>query len=791
MKTNESRIYSDLVKSLSNAIMHELSCNDILSAFHKNRAAIDLALKTFGVERLAAFMINFGRERDFSFDMNDFVIAFTEFRDKTAFFALLEKKLSTDYETAIFERYEKMIQHSSSEKHFIAICDALSAGCVHVLRKTTREWIDMHGEKGLAEMLVVANLVSTSTSLPGEAKELSDSTGGANNWLSAVFCDVLTGLEIVKVVDNTVRKISAGKTVHRISSVPVEPETLADEHSPQYKAIMNLANTQYFIDNSYAMLLKNIHESGSLKKIVDTEAQKIKKNRKKGEAFQTPEHATSLKHLSKETVPVLDGIESGGEDTPVYLSYKHCGRFRIYSRNFGIGSTTHEIGRSLIRGDVVTASSDEELQAGIKHYYCALGEYLGLKADSFDEMAELVGGIDYLKSWKNDPFKYFSEIVDAADKPFALINALLQWDNVHAGHTNLLVPKDASCSGVGIIAALLNNTGLLKSVNLIDNGLVKRDLYMEIAGRVYKALTSKKTSYKYETQGDEEKSAERKKAYPTVVKIYKNWYEKAKNRSLCRAISKPCVMVIGYGGSRYGVKQQIKDALKRKHLKALKRHNLSAGLFSQIIGDIFFDICEGKDVDKKKGEKSPLECLTQFIILLKDCGEALKSTNKPTVAWDINDVFVTNSPKKQIEADFKGTICLKNKIRMSYNIKKAKVVNIGEPDPDRIVTGMSPLFIHSIDSYLLSLVINRCAEEGIKVLTVHDSIYSNPVQTERVLQIIREVYADTFAEGENLLVKFVNYVNETTGSNIKIPEGLMSDDEVTKEDYLGALHVWS
>lgn len=699
--------------------------------FTKYGAEIELLLEEFTVERTASMLCDIAMHFKYNLQVSTMDINLKQAMLDTAILLVLEKKIEAIdkrplNKNPLFIRYSKILKWAKTVKTFDRMCRAIVMDKIETLTEKQQGYLAMLSDKGMDELKTIASLLLTGA----KAQTLFARTEHAINYLMRVLMNAAVKAGKARYTPQGIEGIT--KDSLRFDTTSVIPDNLANRNSDQYHAINVMANTEYSFDLDHVEMLKGL--------IVDKSLVIGRKERKQ---------------LVQETGPVVKAVT----DTPLYLTYKHCDRLRIYSKNYGIGSTTHEIGRSLVHGDRIEGTD-------LTHYYCAIGEYLGLKAESFQAMVELVTSLDYLVTWKNDVRGHANAIIEKADKPFMLMAALLEWDKVHAGNTNLLVPVDASCSGVGIIAALTRRRNLLAEVNLTaGNG--KRDLYMSIANKVALAL---KKGYKYETTGA--KAADRLKAFPGVKKLYLKWHRSYKSQ--VRGISKKVVMLLGYGGTDYGIKDGIAGVIDES------TGELSAFMVAQVIGEVFINVCKA-DAD--------LAVLFDFIDLLEECGRALSEKQGKLVTWKAGDTWVTCAPLMRIKTKVDGAVG--NGVggaAIRYNVAAVAIDMIGTVDPTRVESCMSPLFVHALDALVLSKAINKCAAEGIKVLTVHDSIYANPFQMPRVLELIQDAYSELFV-GTNLLQDFVDYVNAECGT--QIGNTLVSRKNLAVDTFKGAEHIWS
>jgi DNA-directed RNA polymerase len=78
---------------------------------------------------------------------------------------------------------------------------------------------------------------------------------------------------------------------------------------------------------------------------------------------------------------------------------------------------------------------------------------------------------------------------------------------------------------------------------------------------------------------------------------------------------------------------------------------------------------------------------------------------------------------------------------------------------------ISPNFVHSLDAAHLLLVAGACADEGIEIVTVHDSFGCLPVHADRMNQILREQFVLMYQEHDVLTVSRTTAKADLTEAN--------------------------
>lgn len=324
-----------------------------------------------------------------------------------------------------------------------------------------------------------------------------------------------------------------------------------------------------------------------------------------------------------------------------------------------------------------------------------------------------------------------------ASEPFQFVRFCLEWkafwDNGYGYVSHMVVPVDATCSGLQHYAAMLRDEVGGKSVNLIP-GFKRQDIYQDVANLVIERLMIDGTD------------------------MAKNWIK----FGIDRKMTKRQVMVVPYAGTFSSCMDYTREAVREK---------LEGGM-----------ICPW-DTSDWEVNKDHIVYLSRFIwdaideVVVKgkeamrwlaDAARAFtkEANKKPGNAFDKRLSWVTpdgfevihfraETAKKQIETSMDG------RLQLTFYEETQKL------DSKDMALAVAPNFVHSLDACHLRMSVIKGMENGIRDFgMVHDSF---GVHAARMPRFLRDCVKPAFIEmyQRNMLAELQGNLSQDEG--IKLP----------------------
>lgn len=336
--------------------------------------------------------------------------------------------------------------------------------------------------------------------------------------------------------------------------------------------------------------------------------------------------------------------------------------------------------------------------------------------------------VDYPEVWGDDePWNMMAaakELKDALDS-----------GDPQNYRSSYIVHQDASCSGLQHASALMRDKLGGKFVNLVDSGDNKADIYQKVIDEATKAMRKDKDS-----QEDEG--------------IYaRHWL----NVGIPRALGKKPIMTYTYNATLRGTAIYIENYARLEDPSLCPpQHTLRYAYY--LARKLFEGIAN--TVPKAAELKEWLSDLP-------------KQADRTTyLRWVVPSGFT-------VLHDYQGI----KKRRVSLYSCGAGTVQIkeatGGTDLKSSRNALVPNLVHSLDACHMTMVANRCKQEGIHLAGVHDSFGTHPADADRLGEIIREEFVRMYAE-HDILQDLLTSV----GVDKEIPEkGTLDINEVLKSSF--------
>lgn len=367
--------------------------------------------------------------------------------------------------------------------------------------------------------------------------------------------------------------------------------------------------------------------------------------------------------------------------------------------------------------------------------------------------------LDEWISFAEDPFVNKGWM--KADKPWTFLSCCLEllriseflemeMGELSDYRCNLPLYIDGSNNGVQHLTALSLDDVVAPLVNLVPRD-IPGDVYMYVADKAwdivekdydplldsdykdaYKQLIKSKKRFDKGNMKKSERNqliadirALRDTVRPIISKSAPNYWMEVKSKKLRRKVTKRPCMTLGYGGTKYGFKNQIMEDTKSSsgHFRHMEFP------WAGYMGTLIYDICRG---NKKKGMEASLPGPA---IMLELFGElAVRSTKKggkfkwtvPFTNFPVVQQYRTPTTKR-VRLDY-----MDEEIRLSIRIMEKQKVNEGKQK-----TAAAPNIVHSFDAAHLTMTINAC---DFPTATVHDSFGCNAGNMDDMFYEVREQF---------------------------------------------------
>ena len=277
------------------------------------------------------------------------------------------------------------------------------------------------------------------------------------------------------------------------------------------------------------------------------------------------------------------------------------------------------------------------------------------------------------------------------DKPFRFVAACRElaaaWANPSDFVTHLPLAFDGSCNAFQHYLLIGRIREGAELVNLIDHPEAPHDIYLDVIKRARSMIEDDK------------------------VDFAEWWRKRLRNydEQELRKLLKSPVMTSGYGVQYDGVYNQLSAKI---------------GDLTRAASNYMHDILETAGEEIIPGVKYVKDCVRGIQKILAD-GDVPMISTSPT-----GFPMVNMYSEPIIETRYYGGKEFNVAVGWQDDLIKQKAINASAPN-----------FVHSLDAAHLIRVVNAAAEEGIDLVTVHDSYSFLAPQARRGNQLIREYLA--------------------------------------------------
>lgn len=311
-----------------------------------------------------------------------------------------------------------------------------------------------------------------------------------------------------------------------------------------------------------------------------------------------------------------------------------------------------------------------------------------------------------------------------ADKPFQFLAWCFEYadwcSNPDEFTSHIPIQLDGTCNGLQHYSALLRDIRGGRAVNLI-NSEKPNDIYGVVATRLEEKLNELKTVSKDDLD--------------SVDNLYAvHWL----NLGINRKLTKRPVMVLPYGGTLLSCREYIGEYLTDNYSPNFIWQHFGVG---DNPSECTFKASNWLSKYLWESIQETLQSATVGMDYLRKLARAvMKASDKPYLEW----ITPVGLLVRQGYAARKA-----REIRTELYGKMFKVkVNVDrddEADKQRMVNGICPNFIHSLDAACLMVYLIRCKDEGItSFMTVHDCYGTHAADTEKSARILREAFVEVY-----------------------------------------------
>ena len=317
-----------------------------------------------------------------------------------------------------------------------------------------------------------------------------------------------------------------------------------------------------------------------------------------------------------------------------------------------------------------------------------------------------------------------------------------------------VVHLDGTCSGIQMYSGLLRDKEGARAVNVINNdSRTVSDIYGVVAKEVENLLETNDYSreYSFTTKGGRTS---------TVTTLLEAHSIKGK---VTRSLTKRNVMTQPYSVTRRGMFEQVYNLLQEyeednKVFWQGDKWTLSM-LLSELNDKAICKIVKGA----KEGQK-----------ILKDIlAESLKTNDYAYWKTPIFEFPILQRIKKEKRRQLRtplGQLVLYSPTEETHQL--------------RMLNGIAPNFVHSLDATVLYRTVEICMEEGVNEFwLIHDSYGTHPNNIPTLNRAFRTAYVDVFST--NPLVDFANQIEPSMVEEVeKVMLNTLNLEEVLSSDYI-------
>lgn len=423
---------------------------------------------------------------------------------------------------------------------------------------------------------------------------------------------------------------------------------------------------------------------------------------------------------------VLYNAKEYVDEDEIYFSYQYDFRGRIYP----IQQHLQPQGKGEVKAllefkNGCRIENEEQLFWFLVHGANCYGYDKELYEDRVKKIKERTSEIQAVAS---DPIKNQRYWKDA-DEPYLYLAWCFEYANYLIDPDGFVsripIALDATCSGIQIYSGLLRDRSGAEAVNVV--GDTRNDIYQRVADKVNTYLTTddhpKYITYKTSDGKTHEAST------AALVDSVKG--------KITRKLTKRNTMTQPYSVTRYGMYEQLKAELQEMENSGKQFWAGETWIFAKMLTDLN----DRAIAETVKGARVGQEFLKEVT------GDVVKQGG-----WVF---YTTPCTKFPVLQKIHKTVME----RITTPIGKLSIrKSIEAINPSKMINGIAPNFIHSLDATLLAMTVLKLKEDGCSNYhLIHDS-YGVPVnQVQNLNRRVREAYIELFES--NPLDSWMKQVN--------------------------------
>lgn len=440
------------------------------------------------------------------------------------------------------------------------------------------------------------------------------------------------------------------------------------------------------------------------------------------------------------------------DEEEIYFVWNMDWRGRMYPVQAYINPQANDAGKALIEFKNGVALGERGLYWLMVH----MANCYGVDKVSFDDRVKWVKDHheQIIDSAENplDGIRFWSE---TNDHPFMFLAACFEYaEAVKQGASyvsHIPVGMDGTCNGLQMFAGLLRSEETAACVNVLPS-----EKPTDIYGIVAKHVAAK---VKIDAEAGD----------PNAIL----WDGK-----IDRGIAKRETMTYVYGAKKYGFKGQLMEELKKRDDDLRKKSETYLGTNDNYAPAVYL---AGKMYE---GIGEVVTAAARAMDWLQEVAKIAAKSNQP-LYWTTPVGF---RPKQYY---LKQELLSIRTVWGGVDVKLGLSRDTTELSTARQSNGISPNYIHSLDSAMLISTMNKCLDAGIKdFMMVHDSYGVHAAYIDQLGALLREAYIEQYTP--NLLEKFSEEVKSQLPKELadEIPEvpamGTLNLEEVRNSKYFFA-----
>lgn len=403
----------------------------------------------------------------------------------------------------------------------------------------------------------------------------------------------------------------------------------------------------------------------------------------------------------------LQFIQEAGQYDAIYFEWFMDFRGRFYPVGFGVTPQADDLSRGLLRLHRATRLGSADAVREFQLH--GAGRY-GLDKATPEQRVQWVDEHEALIcAIAADPIGRIDDWA-TCDKPFQFLAWACEYAEFVAGGKSLdfeahgVGALDGTCNGLQHFSAMLRDEVGGANVNLIDS---------EIPADIY-------------TRGAEKAIAKIRVIAATGNELARQWLD----YGIARKLAKKPIMTTPYGVTKQGVREYITEYLL-EHPNPEWPTRVSRRLASMFLRDVLWD------------------AIGEVVVAARRAQRWLQANSKKMTKDGIC-VHVCPDGFPVVQAYFKPQTTM---IRSRHfgNVRVADPSKPAHPDSMKARNGISPNFVHSLDSNHLSDTVTLAAAEGFEDFwMVHDDYGVPYAQVTRLRYLIRKAFVDMYTKHDPL-----------------------------------------